>query len=145
MEQSEPTRRGPALGWYLAGLGILLAVLLYGMAIYPSIPGRFATHWGVDGKPNGYMDKSIGSVFLAVIAGAGMLALLLATGWGISRAPVKSRYDFTPEQAHRQGVAGQRASQLLLGIIACDHAGDSPAHPCRGDHRRRRRRLFGLD
>lgn len=119
VEQSEITRRGPAFGWYIAGFGILLAVLIYGMAIYPDIPARFATHWGGNGKPNGYMDKSLGSVFFVVFFGAGMLALLLATGWGISRAPLKSRYGFTPEQAHRQGVAQLKASQLLLGIIAC--------------------------
>ncbi|WP_230854840.1 DUF5808 domain-containing protein [Arthrobacter terrae] len=57
--------------------------------------------------------------FFAVFFGVGMLAVLLATGWGISRTPVKSRYGVTPEQARRQGVAQQNASQLLLGIIAC--------------------------
>ncbi|MBG0739965.1 DUF1648 domain-containing protein [Paeniglutamicibacter antarcticus] len=63
MQQSEIARRGPALRWYFAGLGILLAVLIYGIVSYPDIPVRFATHWGGDGTPNGYMDKSVGSVF----------------------------------------------------------------------------------
>ncbi len=73
-------------GWWFGLLSTLL--LLAGTATLlalrsQTIPERFPVHWGLDGQPNGWTDRSFGSIFgpllftFALIGGLGSLGELI--------------------------------------------------------------------
>ncbi len=51
--------------------GIIFISFVLGIALYPALPERIATHWGANGEVNGYAPKSFGLFFMP------MLSLLL--------------------------------------------------------------------
>ncbi len=62
--------------WELLPLVIIGATVVYLVATYPSLPQTYPTHFGVDGRPNGYSTKSIAGYFSLVWTQLGMEALL---------------------------------------------------------------------
>ncbi len=44
-------------------------------AVYPLMPSRVASHWGINGEVNGYMPRDVGTYFMPVL-GAAILALM---------------------------------------------------------------------
>jgi uncharacterized membrane protein len=50
-----------------------------------SIPARFPVHWGVNGQPNGWADRTVAGVFGPVLTGVVICSLLLVVAWGITR------------------------------------------------------------
>lgn len=52
--------------WELLPLAIIVATAAYLAVTYPSVPGRFASHFDFNGVPNGYSTKSIASYFTLV-------------------------------------------------------------------------------
>jgi uncharacterized membrane protein len=57
---------------------IIAAMFAAAAVLYPSMPARFPTHWGITGAPNAWMDKSLGSVFMMPLLALGIYALLVA-------------------------------------------------------------------
>ena len=59
-------------------ISAIIVVLYYVLAaaVYPMMPEKIASHWGVDGNVNGYMDKFWGVMLLPVIATALFLLFL---------------------------------------------------------------------
>jgi uncharacterized membrane protein len=55
----------------IAGMFVAAGVL------YPSMPARFPTHWGITGGPDAWATKSLGSVFLIPLIALGIYALLI--------------------------------------------------------------------
>ena len=43
--------------YYLVGIAVTIVVLLASILAYPSLPPSIATHWGMDGQPNGFSPK----------------------------------------------------------------------------------------
>lgn len=83
--------------WFLLALGpflFLLAVARYLGAHWNEIPARFPVHWGADGLPNRWAEKTAMGVYGPLMFGAGMLLLLLmlALGmfYGARRAPQRT-------------------------------------------------------
>lgn len=95
--------------WFAAALILLTACTIYGAFWYPQLPARYPIHWGADGLPNGYTGKTIGSAFTGTIVGLGLLVVLLAVAWGVTKAPADSP---------RNGAAAQLATQSFMGIVA---------------------------
>jgi uncharacterized membrane protein len=58
-------------------LPIIAAMFVAGAVLYPSMPARFPTHWGISGAPNAWATKSFGSVFLMPLIALGIYALLI--------------------------------------------------------------------
>ena len=60
-------------------LPLLMIALMFiaGAVLYPSIPARFASHWGIAGTPDAYSTKSFLSVFLLPLIAAAVYALLV--------------------------------------------------------------------
>ena len=54
----------------LSSIVILLPIVL-GLILWNQLPDSFATHWGVDGQPDGWMDKGL-AVFLLPVLMLGM-------------------------------------------------------------------------
>lgn len=56
---------------------IIAVMFIAGAVLYPSIPARFPSHWGISGAPDAYSAKSFLSVFLLPLVAAGVYALLV--------------------------------------------------------------------
>ncbi|MBS1708269.1 MAG: SdpI family protein [Armatimonadetes bacterium] len=55
---------------------IILATVLYTIMVLPSLPSQIPTHWGIDGKPDRFNDRSTGAWFLPGIMAALWLFLM---------------------------------------------------------------------
>ncbi|MFH1750044.1 MAG: SdpI family protein [Candidatus Micrarchaeota archaeon] len=49
---------------HVAIIGIVLASFLLAAYIYPLMPEKIATHWGIEGKPNGYSGRLLGTFMM---------------------------------------------------------------------------------
>ena len=75
LELSAEPERLPWFTWL--GLGPLLllpAAALYLNLNWDSIPARFPVHWGLDGNPNRWADRSFRGVYGPLFLGTGMVA-----------------------------------------------------------------------
>ena len=52
----------PLLRW-LPAL-VIAATVLYTMSVYPTLPERMPTHWGINGQPNGWSPREFGAWLL---------------------------------------------------------------------------------
>lgn len=94
---------GPFL--VLAVCAILLAVN------WQHIPERFPIHYGADGRPNGWADKGIGSVFGVLLIGVLPCLLLFAIQYGITHGL---------RRINSSGSAGQRETRfvrIMSGLV----------------------------
>lgn len=62
---------------YIVCIGLLLAAALLSVYCYGRLPERVPTHWGLDGKPDGYGSRAFATLFTPMLA-AGMFALFMA-------------------------------------------------------------------
>jgi len=56
---------------------IIAAMFIAGAVLYPSMPVRFPSHWGVSGAVDAWSTKSFLSVFFLPLVAAGIYALLI--------------------------------------------------------------------
>ena len=72
---------------------VLLAVAAYLRAHWDEIPARFPVHWGVNGEPNGWSEKTVRGVYGPLVFGAGLcfLMLMLALGTWYGSRPSRMR------------------------------------------------------
>lgn len=90
---------------------LIAAAALATMACYASLPATVPTHWGIDGKPDGYSAR--GALWLL---GPGLMAAVLAIGLGL------------PSLSPRQfGIAPFRGTysyfiSLIVGMLAYVYA-----------------------
>ena len=61
----------------LLAAGIVLLSFITAIYFYPQLPARVATHWDINGNPNGYSSGALGGFFLPILSLA-LLALFLA-------------------------------------------------------------------
>ncbi len=70
-----------------------LAAALYLRAHWTEIPARFAIHWGLNGEPNGWAEKTVRGVYGPLLFAAGLMLLMLMMGlavyYGSRRAPLR--------------------------------------------------------
>lgn len=56
---------------------MIAAMFIAAAVLYPSLPERFPTHWGVSGAPDAWSAKSFGSVFFMPLMTLGLYVLLV--------------------------------------------------------------------
>jgi uncharacterized membrane protein len=56
---------------------IVVAMFIAGVVLYPSLPARFPTHWGISGAPDAFSDKTFMSVFFEPMIALGIYVLLI--------------------------------------------------------------------
>src|SRR5262249_15617424 len=79
---------------------LILAVAAWFLhANWDSIPERFPIHWGVDGTPNGWANRTIGGVYGLIWIGLSTNILILALAYSII---------FYTRQVRIAGAAAQR-------------------------------------
>ena len=96
---------------------VMAAIFAIGIAIYPSIPQTFPTHFGVNGQPNAFSTKSIPGVFLVGFISVPVTLLLVAMSFFIYRLPLRIDSSI-PESEERASVFRERMSLMLLAIPA---------------------------
>jgi uncharacterized membrane protein len=103
--QLTPNDSRPAGGW-LGQLGpfLVLAILALVVGIqWPQIPARFPIHWGADGKPNDWANKSWASVFLLPIMGAVVCGLFCALSLSLQRG-IRRIHASGAQRAHEDAL-----------------------------------------
>lgn len=104
-----------------AGLAIWL------IALYPSLPDVIPTHWGVNGQPDAWSDKSFFSVFFMIFMLLFTQGLMYAISYGTFHSSVQlkaqnSELSLQREHETRKLTAGMMAfmnvaTTLLLGML----------------------------
>lgn len=57
---------------------VVVVTVLYTISVYPSLPERMVTHWGIDGRPNGWSPREFGAWLLpGIMAFMGLLFTIL--------------------------------------------------------------------
>ena len=78
LELSAGPERLPWFAWLgLVPVLLLVAVALYLRANWESIPTRYPVHWGLDGNPNRWADRSFRGVYAPLLFGTEMVVWLL--------------------------------------------------------------------
>ena len=65
---------------YLLALLTVAATFAYGAAVYDSLPDRVPLHWGAQGEPTRWGEKSFGTVFFPVLMTAMILPTMAVVG-----------------------------------------------------------------
>lgn len=66
--------------YYFVGMLLIAAALIATIVLYPQLPARVPTHWGIDNRPNGYSPKWA-LFLLGPVLMAGILALFRFLPW----------------------------------------------------------------
>lgn len=80
-EPAEASTIWDSLGWYLCAL-LFIAQFVYSYSVYDSLPERIATHFDLQGVPNGWMSRFWG-IWGQIFINAGILLSL----WALPRIP----------------------------------------------------------
>ena len=65
----------PLLRWLPAF--VTAATVLYTLSVYPDLPARMPTHWGINGQPNGWSSREFGAWLLPGMMGFMWLMFLV--------------------------------------------------------------------
>lgn len=63
---------------------------LFLAASWSQLPETWPIHWGLDGRPNGWAHRTVGSALLPVFLGVGIWLFLEAIAWATERWPVSA-------------------------------------------------------
>jgi uncharacterized membrane protein len=103
--------------WYALPWIELVIFIVIGILYYPSIPDRFATHFGLNGKPDEYSTKSIFSVFsLLVFTAIPLTVLLEVISYAIQRTRPGSNNAQPMKSSIQMKGFNARIVKLLVGI-----------------------------
>jgi uncharacterized membrane protein len=129
----------PALAVFALGP---IAAILHEHAWAARLPERVATHFGVDGLPNGWMSRDDATTtYLAVVIGLNVLFFLIAISLGAlpsSMVNIPNRdYWLAPERrdetvrrmAVRLAVFGVALSAFLIFVFQMSFQAAAEAHP----------------
>lgn len=103
-------RSSNAAGSWLTQLGPFVILGLFSLWLWlhwDHIPSHFPTHWGMDGRANGWSDRTVGSVFGSSILGAIICAFLALFAQSLIRGV---------RRIHSSGPEGQKESRNLRNI-----------------------------
>lgn len=62
--------------WIIISIIIVISHYILAAYVYPMMPDQIASHWGIDGQVNGYMDKFWGVMILPIMSTALFLLFL---------------------------------------------------------------------
>lgn len=103
----------PRWAWIIWGLVVIASLI-----VAPHLPARIATHFGANGKPNGYSNRWAGVLLMP-----GLMVLLLAL-WQILWRIDPKRHNYATMAPTYRYVGG-----LVIGFLADWAAGRTPGCP----------------
>lgn len=121
-----PITRGRTAVWLLHPVAalVLACCFAYGVTIYDSLPEAIATHWGANGQPDAWTDKTFGSAFFPLMMGAGISAFLslIAAAAPVMDPPDKDKEATGWDLYRREGmirgtVAGMGCASILTAVL----------------------------
>ncbi|WP_345763999.1 DUF1648 domain-containing protein [Diaminobutyricibacter sp. McL0608] len=115
---SDRPRVAPAIGWYVAGVVVLMAAIVIGAVVYDSLPNPLPVHWNAQGAPDRFAAKSLWSVFGPILVGLAVVAVLFVLAIFMRRLPTRPVASDSPEVSARIALAQGHLMQSLLGQIA---------------------------
>jgi uncharacterized membrane protein len=125
VQEAEILRRKVELpgGWTLqAGpFAALAGAALYLRSRWAELPERFPVHWGFDGRPNGWANRSLAGVFGPLIIAAVIAAGMVLVAWLRQRQPRTAGDAHAPAAAERRFrlamLWAMLASEYLLVLV----------------------------
>ncbi|SDE27204.1 Uncharacterized membrane protein [Paenibacillus sp. UNCCL117] len=99
--------------WYLVHLLIAALCVIFAISVWDRIPQTLVTHYGLDGTPDGFSPKSVGSVFMPNFVQLGMIVLfgVMNTVIRLTRQSLDPQH---PEQSMNRQVKFRRVSSFFL-------------------------------
>ncbi|TAM68333.1 MAG: DUF1648 domain-containing protein [Microbacteriaceae bacterium] len=107
----------PSPWWAVVSVLLLLATVVVGVAVYPTLPETLPVHWNAAGEIDGYAAKSIWPVFGPLLIGLGLVALLFATSYLGRLTTGRSAASDTLEQAAHRADVQRRLLVSLIGQL----------------------------
>ncbi|MFJ3957458.1 DUF5808 domain-containing protein [Arthrobacter sp. NPDC090010] len=110
-------RRAVPLLWFGVSMLLIVVTTVVGMSVYGSLPQTVPTHWGGDGVPDRFSEKSVWSVFAQIMIAAGLAVFLLALSYLIRSMPVRGVPSGDPAWDERRLRVARDAGTALLGQL----------------------------
>lgn len=97
---------------------LLITAVLIGwtISIYPQLPEVIPTHWNIQGEPDAWSDKSIGSVFMLSFVLIGMQVMMYAIAYGIFNSAIQVKAQQSDMSLQRE-LEVRKLNASLLGFI----------------------------
>lgn len=106
----------PSAWWFSISFIIIALCVIVNIVNYPNLPYKFPTHWGLDGKPNGYSIKSYSSVFLMPLIQLFMVTIMFLSyksiGW--SKREINPN---SPEESKIRNLKFRRIWSIYIIVI----------------------------
>lgn len=78
-----------SFGWYLASAVIVVACFIVAVLYLPYAPAQLPTHWGPDGKADGFSPNSISTFLPMLLISFGMIVLMYLSSFIMARAKLQ--------------------------------------------------------
>src|SRR5258708_5470191 len=102
-----------------ASVAVLAAAAAWLTLRWDSIPARWTIHWGIDGTPNGWAQRTVLGVYGPLFIGVGLLLALEALGAVLRKRAVEDAAMEPVREATRQLMrAVTLAISLLLSLLS---------------------------
>ncbi|UBH24766.1 DUF1648 domain-containing protein [Micrococcus porci] len=107
-------RRGRWIPWlpYLLTAAVSAGLLVWAIVALPGLPDRVPVHWGIDGRPDAWEEKSFGTVAFGPLLGLGMTALLAFCA-ALTPAMTATPQDASPWRRVRQEGVNRGVREAL--------------------------------
>lgn len=102
--------------WYVIGFLIAIVMIVLSLMKYEEIPEKFATHFDLQGNPDGWSDKSYGSVLMMPIMQIYMTAIFLFVNIIIAKAKQQINAA-NAEKAMQQNIIFRRRWSLFMILM----------------------------
>lgn len=106
----------PSAWWFSISFLIIAVCVIVNIIYYPKLPYKFATHWDINGKPNGYSIKSYRSIFSMPLVQLFMVAVMFFSyktiGW--SKKEINPN---APEESKIRNLKFRRIWGIYIIII----------------------------
>lgn len=103
---------------------------------WSQLPASWPVHWGLDGRPNGWAHRTVGSAFLPAFLGLGIWVFLEGLAWAIERWPTTA--PLSEDDARRlKGATGDmvRLTACAMAAVFAFLTAALPFHPELGTSR----------
>lgn len=98
---------------FILSMVITVAIIVITLARYETIPDIIATHWGLDGEPDAWTEKSYITVIMLPVILLILQLVNLAIAYFVSKASVQLTAQSTDQSLERE-VESRRQTQIFL-------------------------------
>lgn len=111
----DPVHTPVPAGWFAASLLLIAVAVAIGIGVYDTLPQQLPTHWGINGEPGRFSDKSVWSVFGPLIIGTIVVVAVFALSFVNRVVPVRAVASASGEDNALRTRANRAALSTLLG------------------------------